>query len=59
MTSEMEAAESMSVRCGKEKYSLQMKGDYLLLVTDVSEAALPKARESLTAIQKAMAELNL
>ncbi len=30
----------------------QMKGDYLLLVTDVSEAALPQARELLTAIQR-------
>ena len=55
----LKSAEIIPVSHGKEKYSLQMKGEYLLVVTDVSEAALPKARELLTAIQKAMAESNL
>jgi len=51
--------EIVPVAHGKEKYSLQIKGEYLLSVTDVSEAALPKAQEMVTAIQLAMASLIL
>ena len=44
---------------GKEKYSLQIKGEYMLSITDVSEATLPKAQEMVTAVQQAMASLKL
>ncbi len=39
---------------GKEKYSLQIKGEYTLIVTDVGEAILPKAQELVTAVRQAM-----
>ena len=44
---------------GKEKYSLQVKGEYVLVITDVSEAVLPKAQEMVTAIQQALASLKI
>ena len=44
---------------GKEKYSLQVKGEYLLVVVDVSEEALPKAQELIAAIQQAQLSLQL
>lgn len=44
---------------GKEKYQLQIKGEYLLLITDVSETILPQAQELVAAIQKAMSEIKL
>lgn len=55
----LKSIEIIPVGRGKEKYSLQMKGEYLLVVTDVSEAILPKAQEMVAAIQRAMTELNL
>ena len=51
--------ELIPVGHGKEKYSLQIKGEYLLHVTDVSEAILPKAQELVAAVQQAMASLSL
>jgi len=44
---------------GKEKYSLQIKGEYQLVVVDVSEEALPKAQELVAATQQAMTSLQL
>ena len=55
----IKSIEIIPVGHGKEKYSLQIKGEYLLSVTDVSEAVLPKAQEMVTAIQQAMASLKL
>ena len=55
----IKSIEIIPVGRGKEKYSLQMKGEYMLVVTDVSEAILPKAQEMVAAIQKAMTELKL
>ncbi len=54
----IKSIEIVPVGRGKEKYSLQIKGDYLLAVTDVSEAILPQAQEMVAAIQKAMAEFK-
>jgi hypothetical protein len=55
----IKSIEIIPVSRGKEKYSLQIKGEYLLVVVDVSEAVLPKAQEMLAAIQEAMASLKL
>src|SRR5919197_5082134 len=55
----IKSMEIMPVGRGKEKYQLQIKGEYLLVVTDVSEAVLPKVQEMIAAIQKAKAELSL
>ena len=55
----IKSIEIIPVSRGKEKYSLQIKGEYMLVVTDVSEAILPKAQEMIAAIQQARAELNL
>ena len=55
----IKSIEIIPVTRGKEKYSLQIKGEYMLIVIDVSETILPKAQEIVTAIQKAKAELNL
>jgi hypothetical protein len=55
----IKSIEIIPVGRGKEKYSLQIKGEYLLIVTDVSEAVLPKAQEMVAAIQNAMTALNL
>jgi len=55
----IKSIEIIPVSRGKEKYSLQIKGEYMLVVTDVSEAVLPKAQELVTAIQQAMASLKL
>lgn len=46
--------EIVPVGRGKEKYSLQIKGEYLLSITDVSEAILPQAQELVAAIRNAM-----
>ena len=54
----IKSIEIIPVSRGKEKYSLQIKGEYMLVVTDVSEAILPKAQELVTAIQQAMLNLN-
>ena len=51
--------EIIPVGHGKEKFSLQIKGEYLLQVTDVSEAVLPKVQELVAAVQQAMASLRL
>ena len=55
----IKSIEIMPVSRGKEKYQLQIKGEYMLVVTDVSEAVLPKVQEMIAAIQKAKTELNL
>ena len=55
----IKSIEIIPVSRGKEKYSLQIKGEYMLVVTDVSEAILPKAQEMVAAIQKAKVDLNL
>lgn len=55
----IKSIEILPVSRGKEKYSLQIKGEYMLVVLDVSEAVLAKAQEMVAAIQKAKAELSL
>ena len=55
----IKSIEIIPVGRGKEKYQLQIKGEYMLVAIDVSEAVLPKAQEIVAAIQKAKAELNL
>jgi hypothetical protein len=55
----IKSIEIIPVGRGKEKYQLQIKGEYMLVAIDVSEAVLPKAQEMVAAIQKAKAELNL
>ena len=55
----IKSIEIIPVNRGKEKYSLQIKGEYLLIVADVSEAIFPKAQEMVTVIQQAMASLKL
>jgi hypothetical protein len=53
----IKSIEIIPVGHGKEKYSLQIKGDYMLVVTDVSEGVLPKAQELVAAIRQAMTTL--
>ena len=53
----IKSIEIISVSHGKEKYSLQIKGEYMLIVTDVSETVLPKAQEMVSAIRQAMTTL--
>jgi hypothetical protein len=55
----IKSIEIIPVGRGKEKYSLQIKGEYMLVITDVSEAVLPKAQELVTAIQQAIASLKM
>jgi hypothetical protein len=55
----IKSIEILPVSRGKEKYSFQIKGEYMLVVLDVSEAVLAKAQEMVAAIQKAKAELSL
>ena len=55
----IKSIEIIPVSRGKEKYSLQIKGKYMLVVTDVSEVILPKAQELVTAIQQAITTLKL
>jgi hypothetical protein len=55
----IKSIEIFPVSRGKEKYSFQIKGEYMLVVLDVSEAVLAKAQEMVAAIQKAKAELSL
>ncbi|HLO15389.1 MAG TPA: hypothetical protein VK206_11200 [Anaerolineales bacterium] len=55
----IKSLEIIPVSRGKEKYSLQIKGEYLLVVVDVSEAALPKAQELVAAIEEARLSLQL
>ncbi len=52
----VKSVELVPVSHGKEKYSLQIKGEYTLLVTDVSETVLPQAQELVAALQKAMTQ---
>ena len=47
------------VSAGKEKYSLTVKGEYQLVVVDVSEEALPKAQQLVAAVQTAKQSLAL
>ena len=55
----IKSIEIIPVSRGKEKYMLQIKGEYMLAGADVSEAILPKAQELVVAIQKAISELKL
>jgi hypothetical protein len=55
----IKSIEIIPVSHGKEKYSLQIKGEYQLVVVDVSEEALPKVHELVAAIQQAMVALQL
>ena len=55
----LKSIEIIPVSRGKEKYQLQIKGEYMLVVIDVSEAVLPNAQEMVAAIQKAKTELSL
>ena len=55
----IKSIEIIPVGRGKEKYQLQIKGEYILVVIDVSETVLPKAQNMVAAIQKAKAELSL
>jgi len=55
----IKSIETIPVSRGKEKYSLQIKGEYMLVITDVSEAVLPKAQEMVVAIQQAMDSLKM
>ena len=55
----IKSIEIIPVSRGKEKYSLQIKGEYMLVITDVSEAVLPKAQELVAAIQQSMDSLRM
>jgi hypothetical protein len=44
---------------GKEKYSLTITCEYQIVAVDVSEEALPRARELVAAIQAEMRTLSL
>jgi hypothetical protein len=55
----IKSIELIPVSHGKEKYSLQIKGEYMLVVTDISEAILPKAQALVAAVEQARTELNL
>jgi len=55
----IKSIEIIPVGRGKEKFSLQIKGEYMLVVTELSEEILPKAQELVASIQKAMSELKL
>ncbi len=55
----IQSIEIIPVTHGKEKYSLQIKGEYTLIVTDVSETVLAKAQELVAAIRQAMTALQL
>ncbi len=55
----IKSVEIIPVSHGKEKYSLQIKGEYQLVVVDVSEEALPKAQELVSLIEAARVSLQL
>ena len=55
----IKSIEIVPVSHGKEKYSLQIKGDYQLAVVDVSEEALPKVQELVKLIEEARVSLQL
>ena len=55
----IKSIEIIPVSRGKEKYSLQIKGDYMLIVTDVSEEAMPKAQALVANVQQVMTTLQL
>ena len=55
----IKSIEIIPVARGKEKYSLQIKGDYMLIVTDVSEEAMPKAQALVANVQQVMTTLQL
>jgi len=46
----IKSIEILPVGRGKEKYQLQIKGEYMLVAIDVSEAVLPKAQEMVAAM---------
>ncbi len=55
----IKSVEIVPISRGKEKYSLQIKGEYQLVVVDVSEEALPKVQEMVTLIEEARVSLQL
>jgi len=55
----IKSVEIVPISRGKEKYSLQIKGEYQLVVVDVSEEALPKVQELVTLIEEARVSLQL
>jgi len=55
----IKSIEIIPVTRGKEKYSLQIKGDYMLSVTDVSEDILSKAQELVAEVQNVMSTFKL
>jgi len=55
----IKSVEIIPISRGKEKYSLQIKGEYQLVVVDVSEEALPKVQEMVTLIEEARVSLQL
>ncbi len=55
----IKSVEIIPISRGKEKYSLQIKGEYQLVVVDVSEEALPKVQELVTLIEEARVSLQL
>ena len=50
----IKSIEIVPVSHGKEKYSLQIKGEYTLIITDVSEVVLAKAQELVAAVRQAL-----
>ena len=55
----IQSIEIVPVSHGKEKYLLQIKGEYVLVVVDVSEEALPKVQELVRLIEEARVALQL
>jgi hypothetical protein len=55
----IKSIEIAAVSRGKEKYALRINCQYQLVAVDVSEEALPKARELAAEVQTAMASLRL
>jgi len=54
----IKSIEVVPVSHGKEKYSLQIQCEYQLVVVDVSEEALPKTKQLIAEVQKAMASFK-
>ena len=54
----IKSIEIIPVTRGKEKYSLQIKGEYMLSITDVSEEILPKAQELVAEVRNAIASFK-
>ena len=55
----IKSIEITPVSRGKEKYFLQIKGEYQLIAVDLREEILPQAEELIAAVKKVQAELKL